>query len=345
MARPPRIQLEGACYHIFHRGNRRERIFWNDADYATFEEYMIEAMNWSGVKLFDWSQLPNHYHMLLETPEGNISEFMQRLGTRYAKYFNGIHRKVGHVFQGRYRARLCDKENYFMELIRYVELNPYRLKKGKLAELGQWKWSSLRYHLGQEEAPEGMKAAMKEILDRFGPTLEVARTNLAKYLADGLKEGNWEEFYQAKAGRFLGSEAFLERVKSRVEEPVRQERRELTRVLGVSDLGEQVQSCFSVKQEELERGDKERRLSRIRKAFVEVARTRYRFSVKALGEYLKRSESAISRMVRRRWEQKQDLPETMRLLRWLEQVVKPSHSTENGSTKTGQTMVNGEGTQ
>jgi putative transposase len=161
MGRPPRIQFEGACYHVYHRGNRRERIFWEDADYAKFEGFMIEAMNWSGIRLFDWSLLPNHFHMFLETPGGNLSEFMQRMLTRYAKYFNWRHTKVGHVFPGRYGAKVCDKESYFLELVRYVELNPYRLKKGRLAKLGEWKWSSLRFYQGKEEAPEGMRRASR----------------------------------------------------------------------------------------------------------------------------------------------------------------------------------------
>src|SRR6266700_6497616 len=164
MPRPPRLQFEGAFYHVFHRGNRRERIYWDDADYAKFEEFMIEAMNWSGVRLYDWSLMPNHFHLLIETPEGNLAEFMQRLATRYAKYFNWIHKKVGHVFQGRYGARLCDKEQYFLELVRYIELNPYRLKKGMLAKLGDWRWSGLRYLLGKEQPPEGMDRVIREVL-------------------------------------------------------------------------------------------------------------------------------------------------------------------------------------
>ena len=79
--------------------------------------------------------MPNHFHFNLETPEGNLSEFMQRVMTRFAKYFNRAHRLIGHVFQGRYGSRLMDHESYSQENVRYVELNPYRLKKGKLAEL------------------------------------------------------------------------------------------------------------------------------------------------------------------------------------------------------------------
>src|SRR6266700_53739 len=141
MPRRPRLQFEGAFYHVFSRGNRRERIFWEDTDYAKFESIMMEAMNWSGVRLYAWCLMPNHFHLL---------------ATRYAKYFNWAHKKVGHVFQSRYGARLCDKEAYFTELIRYVHLNPYRIKGKALASLGSWKWSSHRFYMGQQEAPAGM---------------------------------------------------------------------------------------------------------------------------------------------------------------------------------------------
>src|ERR1035437_8606274 len=110
MPRPPRILFEGASYHVFSRGNRRERLFRSEDDYACFEEIMLEAMRWSGVLLFNWSQMPNHFHFNVETPDGNLSEFMQRLLTRFAKYFNKTHRLVGHLFQGRYGARVVDQE-------------------------------------------------------------------------------------------------------------------------------------------------------------------------------------------------------------------------------------------
>src|SRR4029077_14203281 len=134
MPRQPRIQYEGACYHVFHRGNRRERIFWDEADYARFEGIMLETAEWSGVKLFTWSQMPNHFHQLVETPDGNLAEYMSRLLSRFAMYFNRVHHIVGNVFQGRYGAVLCDKESYFMELIRYIQSNPYRTKGKALSK-------------------------------------------------------------------------------------------------------------------------------------------------------------------------------------------------------------------
>ena len=100
MPRPPRIQFEGATYHVFSRGNRREKVFRSEDDYAAFEGIMLEAMRWSGVQLFNWSQMPNHFHFNVETPDGNLSEFMQRVQTRFAKYFNRANRFGGACLSG-----------------------------------------------------------------------------------------------------------------------------------------------------------------------------------------------------------------------------------------------------
>ena len=91
MPKASRLQFPGAYYHAYHRGNRRESIFYDDQDYVRFEAILIEAMRWSGIHLYTWKLMPNHFHLVLETPEGNLAEFMQRLLSRYVKYFNGRH--------------------------------------------------------------------------------------------------------------------------------------------------------------------------------------------------------------------------------------------------------------
>ena len=320
MPRPPRLQFDGAFYHVFHRGNRRERIYCEDADYAKFEEFMIEAMNWSGVRLFDWSLLPNHFHLLVETPDGNLAEFMQRLATRYAKYFNWAHKKVGHVFQGRYGARLCDKEQYFLELVRYIELNPYRLKKGTLAKLGEWKWSSLRYYLGKQEAPGGMKRAVEEVLSRFGETVEEARKGLAQFLSDGLESGTWEDFYRPKGHRYLGGESFIERMKQTGQEPIRNQRRKLTAFKNAEELGEKIQALGGPTSEELSSASRKRHLSRWRKALVYIGRRYYRFPVLNLATYLKRDGTAVSQMLSRLNGNEGNMPEIARLMKAVEET-------------------------
>ena len=275
---------------------------------------MIEATNWSKVTLYNWSLMPNHFHFLLQTPDGNVSEFMQRLLTRYAKYFNWVHKKVGHVFQGRYCARVCDKEQYFLELVRYVELNPYRLKKGKLAELGKWKWSSLRYYLGKEEVPEGLRGAMDQVLDRFGKTLEEARRGLAQFLAEGLQSGTWEDFYKPKGHRYLGDDSFVERVKQASGEPVRIQKRKLIRMLTIEELGAKVRLMGGPSSEELAGSCRKSEFNRWRKALVYVGRVYYRFSVQGMGTYLKRDGTAVSQILSRLKEHTETLPEIQKLL-------------------------------
>jgi len=315
MPRPPRIQFEGATYHAFSRGNRREPIFCCEEDYAAFERMMLEAMRWSGIQLFNWSQMPNHVHFHVETPAGNLAEFIQRVFTRFAQYFNRTHHLVGHVFQGRYGARLVDQENHFREIVRYVELNPYRSKTGKPAELGAWKWSSLRYYLLPEDQwPEGCRMAFRQVLERFGNEPASARQNLTKFLAEGLTSGTWEDFYRGREQRFIGNEAFIEKMKQLNKEPVRQLSRDLTPGIGLHELITRVQELSGLSVTELAAGDKEQRASRWRQSLAWVARRIYRIPLVQIAKALSRSESTVSMMVTRHQEVAEKRPETRQLM-------------------------------
>jgi len=238
IGRQPRIQYEGANYHVFSRGNRREPIFRNTEDYQAFEDILLDSMRWSGVLLYNWSQMPNHFHFNVETPCGNLAEFMQRFKTRFAKYFNAAHRLVGHVFQARYGAVVCEKEAHFKEIIRYVELNAYRLIGGRmLAPFGQWRWASLHYLLQPESRwPQGCLTAFRSVLDRFSQDPAQARLKLVEFLTDGLKTGTWEDFYRVKGKRFMGSDEFIERIKGQEKEQVRKQPRTLQRVASAEEL-------------------------------------------------------------------------------------------------------------
>ena len=319
MARPPRIQFEGACYHIFSRGNRRARIFRTDADYARFEEILLETMRWSGVLLYNWSQMPNHFHFNVETPSGNLAEFMQRLKTRYAKHFNRIHGLVGHVFQGRYGAVLCEKEAHFQEIIRYVELNPYRVTGQPLAPFPTWRWSSLHYLLQPEHRwPEGCTAAFRRVLDSFGSDPRQARGNLLQFLQDGLNTGSWEDFYKVKAHRFLGSDDFVQRMKRQEYESVRQSPRRLRRVGTPGEFCVLAADCFQVSLAALANSDQSRTMGRLRQATAYVARRYYRLPIEGLGASLGRSGSAISMMLARQRKNIENWSETVLLLDALE---------------------------
>lgn len=150
MARPLRIQYPGAVYHITCRGNERREIFRDDKDRYTFLELLKDSLETYSPILYTYVLMDNHFHLLLETPLGNLSEFMRHLNISYTSFFNRRYDRAGHLYQGRYKSILVDKEGYLMVLSRYIHLNPVRLKywekrdvKERLAYLKRYPWSSL----------------------------------------------------------------------------------------------------------------------------------------------------------------------------------------------------------
>ena len=146
MTRPLRIEYPGALYHVTARGNARQRIYVDAEDYRAFLNLLgklSERYHW---RCHAYCLMSNHYHLLLETPEGNLAAGMRQLNGIYTQAFNRRHHKVGHAFQGRYQAILVDKDRYWLELSRYIVLNPVRAKMVKDAQA--YPWSSFRATAG-----------------------------------------------------------------------------------------------------------------------------------------------------------------------------------------------------
>ena len=140
MVRPLRIEFAGALYHITSRGDRRENIYDSDADRDNFLEVLekvCQQYNWS---VHAYCLMSNHYHLLVETPDGNLSKGMRQLNGVYTQKYNRTNNKVGHVFQGRYKSILVDGDAYLLELSRYIVLNPVRAQMVRVAK--DWRWSS-----------------------------------------------------------------------------------------------------------------------------------------------------------------------------------------------------------
>ncbi len=149
MARPLRIEYEGALYHLTSRGNRRERIFEDEADSRRFLELLEESLPRYAVLLHAFVLMGNHYHLLAQTERPNLARWMHWLVTSYTIGFNRRHRRVGHLFQGRYKSILVQADGYLLPLSRYIHLNPVRgvhLGRGEVKELRErlrkWSWSS-----------------------------------------------------------------------------------------------------------------------------------------------------------------------------------------------------------
>jgi putative transposase len=150
MARPLRIELAGGLYHVTSRGDRREDIFLSDEDRDDWVELVGEVCTRFNWRCHVYCQMINHYHLVVETPEGNLARGMRHLNGVYTQSFNRRHHRVGHVFQGRYKAILVEKDAYLLELARYVVLNPVRA--GMVGDAGDWRWSSYLTTVGQEPA-------------------------------------------------------------------------------------------------------------------------------------------------------------------------------------------------
>jgi putative transposase len=151
MARQLRTDFPGAVHHVTSRGNERRPIFFDDRDREMFLAFLGQA-----VKRFGWSVtafvlMTNHFHLLVQTPEAGLSKGMHWLNTKYVGWFNRRHERVGHLYQGRFKAILVEKETYFMEVLRYVVLNPLRARMVERPE--DYRWSSYRATAGLERAP------------------------------------------------------------------------------------------------------------------------------------------------------------------------------------------------
>ncbi|MBU2590870.1 MAG: transposase [Nitrospinae bacterium] len=207
MARPLRIEYPGAVYHVTSRGNARENIYLEDEDYTVFLVCLcdtIERFNWI---LHAYCLMGNHYHLLIETPEGNLSRGMRHLNGIYTQKFNRKHKRVGHIFQGRYKAILVDKDSYLKELCRYIVLNP--VKATMVKEPKEWLWSSYNSTAGY---CQGIPCLTNDwILLQFGRDREKAEKEYREFVAEGIVgESPWSE---VRGQLYLGDDKFLDGIK------------------------------------------------------------------------------------------------------------------------------------
>jgi len=211
MARKPRVEFEGAFYHVIVRGNQRQKIFGDDQDRLRYLERLEHYRQRYGFTVYAYVLLSNHVHLLLETGKTPLSKIVQGIQFTYTQYYNRRYGKVGHLFQGRYKAILCDRDAYLLELVRYIHLNPARLKNPQ--EIATYRWSSHRAYLGTK-GPVGVETDL--VLAQLGDTRGQALKAYRQLIEDGKNLGHEERYYQAVDQRFLGDDKFIERIAKRV---------------------------------------------------------------------------------------------------------------------------------
>ena len=206
MSRPLRIEYPGALYHVTSRGNRREAIFEDDADRNYFLDLLGEIYQRFHWKIDAYCLMNNHYHLLVETMDANLSRGMRQLNGVYTQWFNRRHQKVGHVFQGRFKAILVQKESYFLELARYVVLNPVRSSAAVNVE--DWPWSSYRATIGSAPAPDWMN--LDGLLAHFGPDRKLAAVAYASFVSS--KSNQPDLWKRLRNQIILGDDEFIARL-------------------------------------------------------------------------------------------------------------------------------------
>jgi REP-associated tyrosine transposase len=290
MARRARVEYPGALYHVITRGNQRQRIFRDDRDRGKYLEILSSLKKQYSFRIPAYVLMLNHVHLLLESGEVPLSRIMQRLGSGYTQYFNRRHKQVGHLFQGRYKAILCDKDSYLLELTRYLHLNPVRAKVVK--DPLDYLWSSYVGYVGETQGQQWLDSA--EVLEQFSKIVREARKLYRRFVMEGIGDGHKEEYYDVLEGRFLGDKEFAEEIKAKAEVPgyVRMKIKPQV-LLGVAC------AVLGRRRAEVIGASKDRERVRAREAICYVGRNRTELSVTALAKSLGVDATCVSRSVAR----------------------------------------------
>ena len=278
MARPLRIEFEGAVYHVTSRGDERRGIFLDDADRDAFLEVLSDVVGRFGWLCHAYCLMTNHYHLLIETPDANLSRGMRHLNGVYTQRFNRTHERVGHVMQGRFKSILVDKDNYLLELARYVVLNPVRAKM--VRSVRDWKWSSYRATAGQVAPPQFL--TVEWLLSQFSTNPAEAVALYRSFVQHGRDVEIWDEL---RGGILLGSDRFVQELTPRLHEIERQ--REIPRSQRLA-ARPSLNVMFAGVTSRTERNQK-----------IHEATRQHEYSLTQLQEYLGLHYSTISRIASR----------------------------------------------
>jgi putative transposase len=210
MARPLRIEFPGAFYHVTSRGNERKAVFKSTRDREKFLAYLESATERYGAAIHVYCLMDNHYHLLIETPLGNLSKIMQHINGAYTMYFNTKRKRSGHLLQGRYKAILVDADEYSKELSRYIHLNPVRA--GMESNSEAYRWSSCRYYTHKRKAPGWLQRDF--ILGYFGKRRAPAMKMYREFVRSAMKREYPSPLSKRLHAVILGSQDFVEDIKA-----------------------------------------------------------------------------------------------------------------------------------
>lgn len=280
MPRRPREDWEGGLYHLIARGNDRQKIF---RDLEDFRYYLSKIRFYAkkfSVTFYACCLMPNHVHFLVRRGASPLSKFMQGLQQSYTFYVHRKYKRVGHLFQGRYKAILCEKDAYFLELVRYIHLNPIRA--GIASRLNDYLWSS---HQGFRGTKGWEFINTKTVLEEVGGI-----RNYIRFMNDGIKEGYREDLHEIKEQLYLGSDQFIERSESKVHSPSSPRWN-----ISLAELAYEVEKYRNLPFGSLQSPSRSRALTPGRNWLLYFNHSLARYPLREIAQFLRRDPSRLSR--------------------------------------------------
>jgi putative transposase len=284
MARRPRLFAAGLLYHVIVRGNQRQKTFASDDDFKAYLDRLDRYRAKFNVRIYAYCLMLNHVHLLLETGPAPLSKFMQGLQQSYTQYYNRRHRKVGHLFQGRYKAIICDKDRYLLALVRYIHLNPVRA--GLVRRPERYRYSGHGSYLVSGTA---------KIIET-GPVMKLlgGKKNYEKFVLDGTGESHNEEYYDVADQRFLGAEGFGEELSRQAGEQHERKARE-----SIETAMKEIVRGWEISAAMLRGKDRRWQVTKKRAEAVAALVREKGFSVTEVAAYLRREPANVSMMLSR----------------------------------------------
>ncbi|MDH3975021.1 MAG: transposase [Deltaproteobacteria bacterium] len=306
MPRKPRIEFEGAFYHVTTRGNQRQNIYKDEEDFRKYLEILTRYKKRYGFNLYAYVLMSNHVHLLVETGSISLSKIFQGINQSFTLYFNKKYNLSGHLFQGRYRAILCEKDAYLLSLLKYIHLNPVRA--GMVKDVKDYRWSSHKVYTGETKQTELIDA--DDVLGIFSIKRSNARELYQCFISDA-ETIEKQDVYRTVDQQLLGNEAFIDEVIKKSSRVI--EKKRMTKEYTLNEIAIAVERMFCVDIEQL-RGKGKSENSRKGKKLFSIVSNEYGYKGSEIATFIGKDPSVITRHLKEKKELEKEVEEVINSL-------------------------------
>ncbi len=313
MARKPRIEYEGAFYHVITRGNQKQEIFKDRKDFIKYLEILSDYKKLYQYFLYSYTLMSNHVHLLIEIRKTPLSKIMQGINQRYTAYFNRRYKTVGHLFQSRYKAILCDRDEYLLSLVKYIHFNPVRAKISKTPD--EYPWSSHYSYIKKTNKTDIVDT--EQVLRMFSEDVTKARRLYRAYMGDEVTVKK-EDIYSTIDQRILGSERFADKVMEEYEVEIdkTKKRKEYT----LSEIANGIKKAFGIALKQIQGKGKNKEVSLGKKLLSLIAKE-YGYTGREISHFIKKDPAIVTRHLREKGKLKKETEEVVKTMRKKDEYV------------------------